>query len=122
TTRTAFRTAFCKEVSILITCSATEAATPSKLFLDIQSYATFAAIPKTIPRLSTAAGADINTAGFQYAPGGPGTINMVRAYYRWSIMTDLIRPYISNVKPADGSSAYFLIIETAAFENEQFPT
>jgi Flp pilus assembly protein TadG len=122
TTRTAFRTSFCSEISILITCSTTEAATPSKLFLDIQSYATFAAIPKTIPRVSTAAGADINTAGFLYAPGGPGTINMVRAYYRWSIMTDLIRPYISDVKPADGSAAYFLIVETAAFENEQFPT
>jgi Flp pilus assembly protein TadG len=122
TNRTAFRTAFCKEISILITCSATEAATPSKLFLDVQSYATFSAIPTTIPRVSTAANADISTTGFQYAPGAAGTINMVRAYYRWTIMTDLIRPYITNVKPTDGSSAYFLIVQTAAFQNEQFPS
>jgi Flp pilus assembly protein TadG len=121
TTRTAFRTAFCNEVSILIACSSTEAATPSKLFVDVQKFSTFAAIPTTIPRTSTAANADINTASFQYAPGGAGTINMVRAYYKWQIITDLIRPYISSVRPADGSSAYYLIVATATFQNEQYP-
>lgn len=120
TDRTAFRTAFCKEVAILITCSSTEAATPSRLFLDIQSYATFAAIPTTIPRKTTAAYADINTSAFQYAPGGAGTINMVRAYYRWQVITDLIRPYITTVRPTDGSASYFLIVATTAFQNEQF--
>lgn len=121
TNLTAFRTAFCSEISILIRCSSTEAATPNKLYVDVQKFATFAAIPTTIPRVSTAADADIKTSAFQYAPGGAGTINMVRAYYRWQVMTDLIRPYITNVKPADGSSAYFLIVATAAFQNEQYP-
>lgn len=121
TDRTAFRTAFCSEVSILIRCSTTEAATPNKLYVDVQKFATFAAIPTTIPRVSTAADADIKTSAFQYAPGGAGTINMVRAYYRWQVLADLIRPYITNVKPTDGSSAYFLIVATAAFQNEQYP-
>ena len=121
TDRTAFRTAFCNEISILITCSSTEAATPNKLFVDVQKFSSFAAIPTTIPKKSTAANADIDTSGFQYAPGGAGTINMVRAYYKWQVITDLIRPYISNVKPTDGSSAYFLIVATAAFQNEQYP-
>lgn len=118
TDRTAFRTAFCKEVAILISCSTTEAATPSKLFVDVQKFSTFAAIPTTIAKTS---GGDINTAGFQYAPGGAGTINMVRAYYKWQIITDLIRPYISSIKPTDGSSAYYLIVATATFQNEQYP-
>ncbi len=117
---TAFRTALCNEVSILIKCSATEVATPSKLFVDVQTFSTFAAIPTTIPRTSTNAYADIKTSDFKYQPGGSGTINMVRAYYRWQIITDLIRPYITNIRPTDGSSSYFLIVATTAFQNEQY--
>ncbi len=121
TDRTAFRTAFCKEISILITCSTTEAATPSKLFVDVRNFSTFGAIPTTIPKKTTAAYSDLDSSALQYAPGGAGTINMVRAYYKWQVIGDLIRPYISNVRPSDGSSAYFLIVATAAFQNEQYP-
>ncbi len=116
---TAFRTAFCDEISILIKCSTTEVATPSKLFIDVQNFSTFAAIPTTIPRTSTSAYADIKTSDFNYLPGGSGTINMVRAYYRWQVITDLIGPYITNVRPTDGSSSY-LMVATTAFQNEQY--
>ncbi|MFN7104879.1 MAG: pilus assembly protein, partial [Pseudorhizobium sp.] len=55
-------------------------------------------------------------------PGGPGTINMLRAYYRWEIITDLVRPYISTIRPADGSlPKEFLIVATAAYKNEDYP-
>jgi Flp pilus assembly protein TadG len=118
---TAFRTQFCNEISILIKCSDTEAATPSKLYIDVQKFSTFAAIPTTLPKVSSDTYADIKTSDFKYLPGGAGTINMVRAYYRWQIITDLIRPYITNVRPSDGSSSYFLIVATAAFQNEQYP-
>jgi len=117
---TAFRTEFCNEISILIKCSKTEVATPSKLFVDVRNFATFAAIPTTIPKTSTAAYADIKTSDFKYLPGGSGSINMVRAYYRWQVITDLIRPYITSVRPTDGSSSYFLIVATSAFQNEQY--
>ncbi len=65
-----FRQAFCDEISILVRCSASEVATPSKLYLDVQTFSTFSAIPTTIPKLSTDKYADINTAAFKYAPGG----------------------------------------------------
>ncbi|UWM75514.1 pilus assembly protein [Rhizobium sp. WSM4643] len=117
-----FRQAFCDEISILIRCSASEVATPSKLYLDVQTFSAFSAIPTTIPKLSTDRYADINTAAFKYAPGGAGTINMVRAYYRWEIITDLVRPYISTIRPSDGSMpSQYLIVATAAFQNEQYP-
>lgn len=120
--RTAFRTAFCEEVSILISCSAEEIATPSKLYIDARTFASFAAIPTTIPRMSTAAHADINPATFAFTPGGPTSINMLRAYYRWQVITDLIRPYITNIRPADGSMpSDFLIVATTAFKNENYP-
>ena len=121
-TESQFRTAFCKEVSIMISCSATEVTTPKLLYLDLRSFSTFAAIPTTIPRVSTSAYADIDTSSFKYAPGGPKSINMLRAYYRWQNITDLIRPYITNIRPSDGSlPTDFLIVGTAAFQNEDYP-
>ncbi|MBY2984971.1 TadE/TadG family type IV pilus assembly protein [Rhizobium leguminosarum] len=117
-----FRQAFCDEISILIRCSASEVATPSKLYVDMQTFSTFSAIPTTIPKLSTDKYADINTAAFKYAPGGAGTINMLRAYYRWEITADLVRPYITTIRPSDGSMPrQYLIVATAAFQNEQYP-
>ena len=46
---------------------------------------------------------------------------MLRAYYRWSVVTDLVRPYISGLRPADGSlPKEFLIVATASFQNEDY--
>lgn len=120
---TQFRAAFCDEIAIVISCSATEKSTPAKLYIDLHQVASFAGIPKTVPLISTSStGKDLDTSGFSYAPGGAGTINMMRVYYRWSIVTDLVRPYISNLQPAGTSSpSQFLIVATTAFQNEDYP-
>lgn len=117
-----FRQLFCNEISVMISCSAAELATPTQLHLDVRSFSTFAQIPKTIPRKSTGTYADLDDTSFGYSPGGPTSINIVRAYYRWKIITDLIRPYITNIRPADGAlPTDFLIVATAAFQNEDYP-
>jgi len=117
-----FRQLFCNEISIMITCSASEVNTPTKLYIDIRSFSTFANIPTTIPRMSAAKFADIDTSTFKYAPGGAKSINMFRAYYRWKIITDLVRPYITTIRPADGSMpSDFMIVATAAYQNEDYP-
>ncbi|MBB6487597.1 TadE/TadG family type IV pilus assembly protein [Rhizobium lusitanum] len=123
TTQQQFRTAFCNEIAVLITCSPSELTTPSSLYLDVESYTSFASMPTTIPRLSsTDPYSDINTKGFAFAPGGAKTLNMVRAYYRWQIIIDLMRPYLSNIRPSDGSMpTTYLIVSTAAFQNENYP-
>ncbi len=117
-----FRTAFCNQISIVITCSASEAASPSKLYIDLRTFATFANIPTAIPRLSSDPYSDLDTSGFKFTPGGYGTINMLRAYYRWQITTDLVRPYITNIRPSGTTMPTdYLIVSTAAFKNEIFP-
>ncbi len=117
-----FRRAFCDEVDILIQCSEEEISTPSKLYIDARTFASFGAIPKTIPRVSTADFADIDPTSFKFTPGGPSTINMLRAYYRWQVITDLVRPYITTIRPSDGSMPTdFLIVATTAFQNENYP-
>lgn len=118
-----FRQAFCNEIAVLITCSSTEAATPASLYLDVESYTSFASMPTTIPRQSsTDPYSDLNTTGFAFTPGGAKTLNMVRAYYRWQIITDLLRPYLTNIRPSNGSMpTTYLIVSTAAFQNENYP-
>ena len=119
---TKFRRAFCEEVNIMIQCSEEEIATPNKLYIDARTFTSFAAIPKTIPRKSTAAYSDIDPTSFKFTPGGPSSINMLRAYYRWQVITDLVRPFITTIRPADGSMpSDFLIVATTAFQNENYP-
>lgn len=123
-TETQFRQAICDQISLLISCSATEAATPSKLYVDLREFSTFANMPKTIPLISTNSGAgkDIDPSGFGFSPGGANSKNMLRVYYRWPIMTDLVRPYISNIQPQGASgNSEFLIVATSAFQNENYP-
>lgn len=111
-----FRKAFCDEISILMPCSATEAATPDKLFIDVRSFDKYSDIPKSVSILD----GDLDTKAFTFAPGGKKSINIVRAYYRWNVVTDLVRPYLSNVRSADGSQNY-LMIATAVVQNEDYP-
>lgn len=119
-TEVQFRQLFCSEISILIQCSASDINTPkaatNKLWIDAKQYTNFSDMPTTIPM----ANGDLNTTGLSFTPGGPGTRNMLRAYYKWDIITDLLRPYISNIRPTSGSN-YFLIVETSAFKNEDYP-
>ncbi len=119
TNKTAFRRAFCDEVSILIKCTDQEISTPDKLWLDVRNFSSFALIPGNVPLNSSK---DLDTGSIDnYLPGAQKTINMVRAYYRWDIATDLLRPYITNVRPNGGRPNYFLIVETATFRNEDYP-
>lgn len=121
-TKSEFRQLFCDEISIMISCDAAEIATPKKLYLDIRTFTSFADMPTTIPRVSSAAMADLDTTSFAFTPGGAKSINMFRAYYRWPITVDILRPFITTIRPADGSRPTdFLIVATTAFQNEDYP-
>ena len=64
----------------------------------------------------------LDPSGMQYSPGGSGTRNMVRAYYKWQVITDLVRPYITPYTTTTGARLNeYLIVATAAFQNEQYP-
>lgn len=120
-TESEFREAFCAEVAVLRMCSSSEATTPAKLYLDVRQFASFADMPKDVPRVSSAEYSDLDTSEFAFSPGGPESKNMVRAYYRWQVMTDLIRPYITNIRPAGTVlPTDFLIVSTSAFQNEKY--
>jgi Flp pilus assembly protein TadG len=116
-----FREAFCDQLALLHMCSATEVEIPKKLHLDVRHFASFADMPRQIPKVSSDTYADLDTSGFAFSPGGSDTINMVRAFYRWQIITDLVRPYITNIRPAGSSMPTdYLMVSTAAIQNEAY--
>ncbi|MBO0124712.1 MULTISPECIES: TadE/TadG family type IV pilus assembly protein [Agrobacterium] len=118
-----FRKNFCNEVSVMITCSADEIKTEQKLYIDLRSFPAFKDIPTTIPLKAYGEYYDLDTAEFGFKPGGPETINMLRVYYRWRVIADIIRPYLTKIRPADGSMpSHFLIVATDAFMNEKYTT
>lgn len=122
-TQTQFRQEFCKQISVMITCSGSEPATPVKLFIDLQQVTNFADIPTNVPLVATNGGKsrDLDVSKLKFTPGGAGKINMFRAYYRWPITTDLVRPYISNIQAEGSTKGDFLIVSTSAFQNENYP-
>lgn len=116
-----FRTKFCAEISLMIQCAAKENPDDQKLYLDVREFASFAAIPNYIPKVSGDQFSDLDPSGFDYKPGGPKSINIVRAYYRWEVMTDLVRPFITNIRKDGEMPRDYLMVATAAFRNENYP-
>lgn len=116
-----FRTKFCAEISLMIQCVAKENPDDQKLYLDVREFASFAAIPNYIPKVSSDQFSDLDPSSFDYKPGGPKSINIVRAYYRWEVMTDLVRPFITNIRKDGEMPRDYLMVATAAFRNENFP-
>lgn len=58
---------------------------------------------------------DIDTSDFDVAPGGSMSQNTLRVFYRWPVMTDLMRRSMSNLK--DGKTLHFASV---TWQNEPF--
>ena len=96
-------------------CSNIELMAPNgcpDLIVDLNNYANFAAVPKRVPFTGTG---DINTTGFTVNPGGPSTINHMRVYYRWPVMTDFMRQQMSNMP-----GGKTLLLSSSTWRNEPF--
>lgn len=116
-----FRTKFCAEISLMISCADKEDPNDQKLYLDVREFASFADIPNYIPKVDGEQFSDLDPSSFDYKPGGPKSINIVRAYYRWEVMTDLVRPFITTIRKEGEMPRDYLMVATAAFRNENYP-
>ena len=119
-TEAEFRDLFCNEINIVLSCSNT-ISSDQKLFIDLKNVVNYSDIDVGIPKVSSADYAELDTSGFEYAPGGSGSINVLRVYYKWDVTVDLIRPYITNIRPGAEGSEYYLMVSTTAFRNEGYP-
>ncbi|ATU93894.1 hypothetical protein BLM14_15490 [Phyllobacterium zundukense] len=83
------------------------------LFVDLQTYTSFAAVPLTLPLNSAG---DVDTTKLTIAPGGASTINQLRIFYRWPVLTDLMKHRIETVE-GQGKTMLF---STATWRNEPY--
>ena len=84
----------------------------NQIHFDLENYKTFADAARV---RTTITNGDLDTAGFGVDPGGPLTINMLRVYYEWPVMTDFMAGMMSNL---NGNRT--LLFATATWQNEPF--
>jgi Flp pilus assembly protein TadG len=103
-TQTGFTSLVCQQVAILFNCSG--------LMVDVQSVSSFSSTSTAAPVLTfNGQGKVTNT--WQYNPGGPGQIVVVRVMYQWPVFLGPLGFTLSNL--ANGNR---LIMASAAFQNE----
>lgn len=106
-TEAQIKTQVCNHLKMITTASC-----PDRMTVDLRSYASFADAAKVKIKLKNG---QVDTTGFAVAPGGASTRNMLRIFYRWPAMTDIMRQKMSNL--SDGS---VLHVATATWKNEPF--
>ena len=83
------------------------------LYLDVQRFASFvdAANGQTNPVQNN----QFQTGAFGYNPGQPSDVVVVRAYYRWQVMTPLFQPIFQNI-----SGGQRILVSTMMFRDEPY--
>ena len=107
---TTLRNLICGKLSIMVGNNCQSA---DYLAFDLESYDTFAEAAQV--RTNKTAGGDLDTTGFGVHPGGPLTKNMLRVYYKWPVMTDIMARTMSDLP--DGRK---LLFATVTWQNEPF--
>lgn len=90
---------------IVMTCDA-------NLFLDVDRFNSFVDANNNQDPIQDN---EFQPAGMGYTPGAPSDIVVVRAYYRWRIMTPLLEPVFQNV-----SGGERILVSTMMFRNEPY--
>ena len=103
-TQTGFKNLVCAQVAILFNCSG--------LMVDVQTVSSFSSTSTAAPVLTFNAQGNVTNA-WQYNPGNPGDIVVVRVMYQWPVFLGPLGFTLSNL--ANGNR---LIMASAAFQNE----
>ncbi len=100
------REEICKRMEIIVSkgCPGLE--------VDLQTFDTFA---KGAQLKTPFSNGDLDSRHFVAAPGNAGSKNMLRVYYRWPIITDLMRYSMSTIK--GGKTLHFAAV---TWQNEPY--
>jgi len=101
---TAFKNAVCAKIYGLFNCQ-------SGVYVDVRKFSSFSSV--TMPSPVDAQGNFQNN--FQYQPGGPGDIVVVRLFYQYPVYVSLLGFNLSNINGGNR-----LLAATAAFRNEPY--
>jgi Flp pilus assembly protein TadG len=98
----------CGEVSNFLVLSCEE-----NLYLDVNTYSSF--VDAGNDDTNPVEDGEFDDSGFGYTPGVGNSIVVVRAYYRWQILTPMFESVFENI---DGGQR--ILISTMMFRNEPF--
>ena len=101
-----FATAVCGKVQALFNCS--------KLMIDVQTANSFGAANTSMPTLTFDSHGNVNNA-WQFQPGNPGDIVVMRVMYQWPVFLGPLGLSLSNE-----SNGNLLLMATATFKNEPY--
>lgn len=104
--QSAFAQKLCNNVVVLFTCS--------NIMIDVQAYSSFSAAATGMPTLTYNGSGQVTNA-WQYNPGTPGQIVVVRAMYLWPVFLGPLGFNLSNQ-----SNGNRLIMGTGVFKNEPY--
>ncbi|MBX3429500.1 MAG: pilus assembly protein [Hyphomonadaceae bacterium] len=107
-TEAQIKTQLCSELNnfIVMGCD-------GNLFLDVRRFSSF--VDASNNAQTPIQNNEFNTAGMGYQPGQPSDIVVVRAYYRWKVMTPLFEPVFQNI-----SGGERILVSTMMFRNEPY--
>lgn len=107
---TRLRQEICDNISLLVAddCPGLE--------VDLREYPNFAAAAaEKVKYIGEGENRDIDTTDFAVTPGKTLSKNMLRVFYRWPIMTDIMRKRLSTLK--GGTTLHFAAV---TWQNEPF--
>ncbi len=84
----------------------------TELYLDVDSFTSFVDAGNAIT--NPIQNGNFDTSGFNYTPGAPSDIVVVRAFYRWEVMTPMMQSFVANA----GSDR--IVVSTMMFRNEPY--
>ncbi|MEQ1819445.1 MAG: TadE/TadG family type IV pilus assembly protein [Terricaulis sp.] len=107
-TEAQIRTQLCTQINkfIVMGCD-------GNLYLDVRRFSSF--VDASNGAQAPIQNNQFNTGGMGYQPGQPSDIVVVRAYYRWKVMTPLFEPIFQNI-----SGGERILVSTMMFRNEPF--
>lgn len=109
-TEASLKDEICSHIDILVAAGCPE------LEVDLREFATFEqAAAVKIKYIGSGDSRDIDTSDFEVSPGPSLTKNMLRVFYRWPVITDLMRKSLSNIQ---GSKT--LHFASVTWQNEPF--
>jgi Flp pilus assembly protein TadG len=104
--QSAFAQKLCTNVVVLFTCG--------NIMIDVQAYSAFSAANAATPTLTYNGSGQVSNT-WQYNPGSPGQIVVVRAMYQWPVFLGPLGFSLSNL-----SNGNRLIMASATFKNEPY--
>lgn len=97
-----------------VVCNDAQLFTCSGLMVDVRTYSSFSGADTSMPALSYDSKGNV-TNQWQYSPGGPGDIVVMRVMYQWPVFMGPLALNLSNL-----GNGYRLLMATSAFKNEPY--